>query len=256
MHNSITRARFGGVLVLALGLSACGTEAAPDVASSDSPATRPAHEQASGPESCGALSLVEGATISGEDLGACLVDYLAFAGSGASNMQSGTASSRMVWRMGKEYEAYAELDSGVRMTTAGGRSWIDFDGTGWVEADPATPGMEVAFGIIQAWREASAPEVTRRMIAASPGWKVGPWRDAALPDDTSRNLASVTAAAPFSWGGATISSMTLWMDAPGRVILQEATASAAGITADTTTLYTRWGEPVEIPDPAATAGAR
>ena len=221
-----------------------------------SPQTPSGSESDSGPESCGALSLVEGTTISGDDLGDCMVDYLAFAGSGASNMTSDTASSRMVWRMTDEYEAYAELDSGMRMTATGGRAWVDFGDTGWVEADPGTPGMEVAYGIVQAWREMSAPELVRRMIAAAPVWDVGPSRDVELPDGTSRTLAEVTAASPFAWSGATVTAMTLWMDEPGRIILQETTAGAAGFTATSTTHFTQWGGEVEIPDPATSAGAR
>lgn len=179
-----------------------------------------------------------------------MVDYLAFAGSGASNMTSDHAASRMVWRMTDAYEAYAELDSGMRMTATGGRAWVDFGDTGWVEADPTTPGMDVAFGIVQAWRETTAPELVRRMIAAAPVWEVRPSRTVELPDGTSRHLAKVTAAAPFEWGGATIDAMTFWMDEPGRTILQEATASAAGFTATSTTHYTQWGGAFEIPDPS------
>lgn len=256
MNNVPSPALAGGVLVLALMLSACGDGAAPEPTSTGAAAATAAAERVDGPASCGALSLVEGASISGDALGECLADYLAFAGSGAFTMRSETVSSRTVWRMGDEYEAYAALDSGVRMTTTGGRSWVDFGDTGWVEADPSTPGMEVGFGIVKAWREATGPEVTRRMIAAAPEWKVGAWRDMALPDGTSRHLAGVTATAPFHWGGATIDAMTLWMDEPGRIILQLATAGAAGFTADTTTHYTQWGGEVAIPDPASSASVR
>lgn len=251
------------VLLLAMMLSACSDDTAPDApsasdtaAASASSGVPPEVERKNGPASCRALSLAEGTSISGNDLGDCIVDYLAFAGSGASNMTSETASSRMVWRMTDEYEAYAELDSGVRMVATGGKAWVDFDGAGWVEADPSTPGMEVAFGIVKAWREMTAPELTRRMIAAAPMWKVGPSRDVELPDGTSRKLADVTAAAPFAWGGATVSAMTLWMDEPGRIILQVATAGAAGFTATSTTHFTQWGGEVEIPNPASSESAR
>ncbi|WP_310238187.1 hypothetical protein [Luteimonas terrae] len=189
--------------------------------------------------------------MSGNDLGDCMVDYLAFAGSGASQMTSETASSRMVWRMRDAYEAYAELDSGVRMAVTGGAAWVDFGDTGWVKVDRTTPGMEVGFGIVEAWREMTAPEMMRGMIAAAPVWEVGPTRDVELPDGTSRNLAKVSAAAPFNWGGATLYAMTFWMEEPGRMILQEATAGAAGFTATSTTHYTQWGGEVDIPDPAS-----
>ncbi|MEN1928424.1 hypothetical protein WCE37_05390 [Luteimonas sp. MJ250] len=264
MTNWIWLARIGSG-VLAVALAGCGGNAAPDdaagseaagasaAATSASPAapagTAPARE--AGPASCGVLSLAEGASITAHDLADCLVDYLAFAGSGASEMTSETGSSRMVWRMGDEYEAYAELDSGVRMTSTGGAAWVDFGDTGWIKADPTVPGMEAAFGIVEAWREATAPEVGRLMIAAAPLWEVGPWGDVELPDGTSRNLAKVSAAAPFNWGGATVHAMTLWMEEPGRVILQQATAGAAGFTATSTTHFTQWGGEVEIPDPAA-----
>ena len=260
--------RTGGVVVLALALSACSNDAAPDApsapgASGVATATAPASpgapagsESASGPASCAALSLVEGTTIGGSDLGACMVDYLAFAGSGASSTTSETTSSRMVWRMADDYEAYAELDSGMRMTATGGRAWVDFGDGAWVEADPATPGMEVAFGIVQAWREMSAPELVRRMVASAPVWNVGPARDLELPDGTSRRLTGVTAASPFVWSGATVTAMTLWMDEPGRIILQETTAGAAGFTATSRTHATQWGGDVEIPDPASSGRAR
>ncbi|MET0329116.1 MAG: hypothetical protein ABW163_10150 [Luteimonas sp.] len=257
MKDESPRTRTTPVLILALMLAACSNDAPRDAPSgSGTAATSAPSERSGGPASCDGLSLTEGAAIVGDDLGRCIVDYLAFAGSGASHTTSETASSRMVWRMGDGYEAYAELDSGVRMTTTGDRSWVDFDGTGWVEADPATPGMDVAFGIVEAWREASAPALTRRMIAAAPVWTVGPSRSVDLPDGTSRTLVEVTASAPFDWSGATISAMTLWMDAPGRIILQVVTAGAAGHSATSTTHFTQWGGAVEIPDPAAGAGAR
>lgn len=64
-------------------------------------------------------------------------------------------------------------------------------------------------------------------------------------------LAKVSAAAPFNWGGATVHAMTFWMEEPGRIILQEATAGAAGFSATSTTHHTQWGGEVEIPDPGA-----
>lgn len=246
--------RTKGALVLAVALAGCSSNTASDEALETAGATttetsESAQEQ--GPASCGALSLVEDTTISGDDLANCMVDYLAFAGSGASEMTSENSSSRMVWRMKDAYEAYGELDSGVRMITTGEAAWVDFGDTGWIKVDPTTPGMEVAFGVVEAWRETTAPEVTRRMIAAAPVWEVGPSRDVELPDGTSRNLAEVRAAAPFQWGGATIEAMTFWMDEPGRMILQEATAGAAGFTASSTTHYTQWGGEVEIPNPTS-----
>ena len=89
------------------------------------------------------------------------------------------------------------------------------------------------------------------MIAAAPVWEVGARRDVALPDGTSRNLAPVSAAAPFQWMGATVEAMTFWMEEPGKSILQEVTAGAAGFTATSTTHHTQWGGEVEIPDPAS-----
>ena len=180
-----------------------------------------------------------------------MVDYMAFAGSGASRTTSATVSSQMVWRMKDGYEAYAELDDGTRMALTGGVAWIDFGDTGWVRADPSTPGMELAFGMVEAWREATAPELARAMIAAAPVWKVGQAGDVALPDGTSRNLTPVRAAAPFQWKGATVEAMTFWMEEPGKGILQEVTAGAAGFTATSTTHVTQWGGEVEIPDPAS-----
>lgn len=266
MTNWPSLARTTGALVLAVAVAGCDGDAAPDAsaaAGADAATTAtsaaadigrstgPAREK--GPKSCAALSLDEGTTISGDDLADCMVDYLAYAGSGASEMSSETVSSRMVWRMTDAYEAYAELDSGVRMTATGDAAWVDFGGTGWVKVDPATPGMEVAFGIVEAWRQATAPEMTRRMIAAAPVWEVGPSRSVELPDGTSRTLAEVRAAAPFQWGGATLEAMTFWMEEPGKMILQEATAGAAGFTATSTTHFTQWGGEVEIPDPASGA---
>lgn len=261
--NSLIRIGSGGVLAMAL--AGCGGDAPPDevhgaeavdastAATSAASGTPGATESAgeAGPVSCGALALVEGARITGQDLADCLVDYLAFAGSGASEMTSETASSRMVWRMRDEYEAYAELDNGVRMTTTGGATWVDFGDTGWMKADPTVPGMEMAFRIVEAWRKTSGPEVTRMMIAAAPVWEVGSRRDVELPGGTSRNLASVSAAAPFNWSGATIQAMTFWMEEPGKIVLQEATAGAAGFTATSTTHFTQWGGEVEIPDPGS-----
>lgn len=265
MANWISLIRIGSGGVLAMALAGCGggtaSDDAPggDAAGTSTPSTtaspgRPGTTQPDGkarPASCGALSLAEGTSITGQDLAACVVDYMAFAGSGASEMTSGTASSRMVWRMGNEYEAYAELDNGGRITATGGATWVDFDGTGWIKADPTLPGMEVAFGIVEAWRRTTGPEVTRMMIAAAPVWQVGPRGDVELPDGTSRNMAEVRAAAPFSWGGVTVHAMTFWMEEPGRIILQEATAGAAGFTATSITHSTQWGGEVEIPDPGA-----
>src|SRR5690606_16745184 len=140
--------RIGSGGVLAMALAGCSPDAAPD----DAPGARPAADSttapdasgtpagAIGPTSCGAIALVEGTRISGQGLADCMVEYLAFAGSGASEMRSETASSRMAWRMGEDYEAYAELDSGVRITTTGGAAWVDFGDTGWVKADPSVPG--------------------------------------------------------------------------------------------------------------------
>lgn len=243
--------------VFALVLAGCGGDTVPAAAPGTAPgaatasADAPAPARDDGPASCNALSLAEGTAIAGGDLAQCMVDYFAFAGSGASEMRSATASSRMVWRMADEYEAYAELDSGMRMSMVGGAAWIDLGNTGWRRADPPEPGMEMASRIVQAWREASAPELARRMIEAAPEWEVVPSRAVDLPDGTSRTLAGVRAAAPFQWAGATVDAMTFWMDAPGRTILQEATVTAAGMTATSTTHYTRWGGEVDIPDPAA-----
>lgn len=255
----------GAVASLALALAGCSGDAEPDAApaagtadasaaatsaSTGAPHGSAAPAREAGPESCGALSLADGTTISGHDLADCMVDYLAFAGSGASEMSSETSSSRMVWRMADEYEAYAELDSGMRMTMTGGSAWIDFGDTGWIEVDPTKPGMEVASGIVEAWRRMTAPEMARLMVEAAPVWEVEGARDVELPDGTSRNLASVSAAAPFAWAGATVDAMTFWMEEPGRIVLQETTAGAAGFTATSSTYFTQWGGEVEIPDPA------
>lgn len=265
MTNWICLTRMGSGGVLALALAGCGGNVAPDAAAgpeamgasaaASSTASDAAGETGSvrtrGPASCERLPLAEGTHITGPDLADCVVDYLALAGSGASEMRSDTASSRMVWRMTDGYEAYTEIDSGVRMATTGGAAWIDYGDTGWIKADPTATGMDAAFGIAEAWLEAGAPEAVRMMITAAPAWEVGRSEDVELPDGTSRTLAKVSAAAPFVRDGATVHAMTFWMEEPGRIILQEAKVGADGSTSTSTTHFTRWGGEVEIPDPGA-----
>lgn len=259
MRPGQIRGVVAGVLVLlSVAMAGCssdagGDEGDPVVTEATTELEQPVEdeqpEEPEGPTSCGAIALETGSVVTGDVLADCVIDYLAYAGSGASQMTSSVASSSMVWRMGDEYEAYAELDTGVRIVADGETAWVDFGDTGWVEADPNTPGMEVAFGIVEAWRQATAPEVTRSMIAAAPAWVVGELGGVQLPDGSSQELFELSSAEPFEWNGVAVDAMTLWMREPGRIVLQETTASAAGITETSTAYYTQWGEEVEIPYP-------
>ena len=103
------------------------------------------------------------------------------------------------------------------------------------------------FQVVEHWLETTGPEVMRAMIAAT-DWVVDEQESVELHAGDSDTLFAVRAT-PFSWQGASVESMTLWMGLPGQVRRQDTTANAFGFSAESTTYHFGWGEPVEIPIP-------
>lgn len=197
------------------------------------------------PESCTAITLVEGASIASDTLAACLADYMRWAGSGHQELRSGGDVTSVDWAITDEgLHALVDREPGGRVAFTPSRGWHETDGR-WVEGDAGgdDEAVRVAQGV-DILRSTLEPAFLEATIRLAPGFTVSGREEVELEDGTTTTLWAIRSTGPFeTFAESTTDELVVWTPEPGPTARLDITATTAGLGQGTSNRYfTRWGE--------------
>ena len=249
--NAKTITAFALTATLATSLAACSSDdpAASAPATSSSSGTAPAktsepaeptptETSAQTPDSCADVSTAAGADVPGTALGTCVVDAMTAAGTGQMVVEDGTSTSTVVFRFDPKYSAYVTggVDGGLGLILEEKTGWFLQDGT-WVQEGSGDQLVDAAIGLARVF---SDPLMIKTYLGTCDTWST-------KGSDGAQTRYDCTDT--FTFAGSSMSDVWFTVDEDFLGVESVATASMAGMSATTTQTFSRWGEPVEIPDP-------
>ena len=251
--NANTITSFALTAVLATSLAACSSDdpaaPAPATSSSSGPApttsdpaepapTETAPAPAQTPDSCADISTAPGADVAGKALGTCVVDAMTAASTGQMVVEDGTSTSTVVFRFDPKYSAYVTggVDGGLGLILEETTGWFLQGGT-WVQEGSGDQLVDAAIGLARVF---SDPLMIKTYLGTC-----GTWSTKGSDGGQTRYDCTDT----FTFAGSSMSDVWFTVDEDFLGVESVATASMAGMSATTTQTFSRWGEPVEIPDP-------
>ncbi|WZH38246.1 MAG: hypothetical protein PIR02_06145 [Microbacterium enclense] len=206
------------------------------------------------PRECDDVDLIADATVTGDDLAACVIAFSRAEGSGHLHLQSADLTGEADFVYG-DAPATSGSVTGPEGTNdfvlTPTEAWVTFDGA-WVKADASSDDYRavIASTIGQSYRAFADPSAAASLLSSSPSWTVQTGQDTvALPDGTDVRAWRLQADAPFSAGGVEITEMIVWLGEGHRVVGTQATGTFGGVQATSLQQFTAWGEPVDIEVP-------
>lgn len=203
---------------------------------------------------CAGVDLVPGGTVSGPELGPCVIDRVLAAGSG---------------RVNTHYEGYGSLlDAAGSFTTSpefsvemsfydgaagavviGDQAWYD-DTMGWVAADPTGDFRQVnAAQITSVVRTTADPQANADFISMFETWEVTGSVPVTMPDGSTVSGIEVRAQGSQDLVAAQVSQASFVLDEEFRPLFSRAASSQLGATVFSNLTYSDWGAPVTIAPP-------
>lgn len=227
--------------------------AAPTASASPTASATPTPEPAawSAPEECTAIDVSPGATVTGDELGACIQTALSSFGTGKETISGAELGGEIRFQYTPEFEFQGSLETGdgpIEITFLDGIMWID-SGDGPVKGDPEStdPDEQMAGITGELYRVFSDPSFAGDLIAASPSWTVASAPDSiTLANGDTVSATRITSDAPFSWYDLPVQSYVVWFADDWTPVGSEGTASFFGASSTITQHYYDLGEPVEI----------
>ena len=198
--------------------------------------TAPAPAQT--PDSCADISTAAGAKVPGTALGTCVVDAMTAVGTGQMVVEDGTSTSTVVFRFDPKYSAYVTggVDGGLGLILEEETGWFLQNGT-WVQEGSGDQLVDAAIGLARVF---SDPLMIKTYLGTCDTWST-------KGSDGAQTRYDCTDT--FTFAGSSMSDVWFTVDEAFLGVESVATASMAGMSATTTQTFSRWGEPVEIPDP-------
>lgn len=226
---------------------------APAVSAAATPSATPTPEPAgwTAPDECTAIDVSPGATVSGDELGACIQTALSSFGTGKETISGAELGGEIQFRYTPDFEFQGSLETGdgpVEITFLDGTMWID-SGSGPVkgDAESADPDEQMAGITGELYRVFSDPSFAGDLIAASPTWTVASAQESiTLANGEAVPATRITSDAPFSWYDLPVQKYVVWFADDWTPVAAEGTASFFGASSTVTQQYYDLGEPVEI----------
>lgn len=225
------------------GGGAGGDEQGDDEGAQVPPQAQPA------PESCTAIALVEGASVTSDELAACLADHMRWAGGGHQELRSGGTATSVDWIITADgMSALVDREEGGRVAFTPSHGWQETDGQ-WVEGDAG--GDDVAQRVargVDILRSSLEPTFLETMIRLAPGYTVGGREEVELEDGTTTSLWPIRSTGPFeTFASSTTDELVVWTAEPGPTARLDILSTTEGLGQGTsTTYYTRWGERLDL----------
>lgn len=239
-------------------LTACSAQVPPEssaaptepAANSGAPEATAEPQGWTAPESCAALDLTPGATLTGTALGECIAAGLISFGSGKEHVDGGTLSGEISFRFDPDFEFQGTVSSNgepLTMTFIDNVMWVD-RGDGPVRGDVSSADLdEQLVGVAgELYRIYSDPTQHADLMSASPAWVVGDSEPLVLGNGETHNGIRVSSAAPFAWNEIPVNEYHVWFAEDRSPLGNRATISMMGITDTTTQTFYDLGEAVEI----------
>ena len=160
------------------------------------------------------------------------------AGTGQMVVEDGTSTSTVVFRFDPKYSAYVTggVDGGLGLILEEKTGWFLQAGT-WVQEGSGDQLVDAAIGLARVF---SDPLMIKTYLGTC-----GTWSTKGSDGGQTRYDCTDT----FTFAGSSMSDVWFTVDEDFLGVESVATASMAGMSATTTQTFSRWGEPVEIPDP-------
>lgn len=209
--------------------------------------TQPVEVDGAAVPQCEDILLEEGGAVDGDVLADCMAAAMIAAGSGSQLLTTtdGTTEVDFEWTPEIALHARGEIEYVIR----GDEGWMQLEGR-WVRGDSGSSDPEEAFAgtVIELSRAFGDPR-GMVMLFTQTSWDIV--RHDAVPaagavSDTGWLLQPQ---GPLMLLGVTLSDVELWLGEDHLGLYFEGSGQFSGVNATSSSVFTQWGGPVDIPDP-------
>lgn len=206
-------------------------------------------EDAVGIPECEDVPLEDGEVVDGEGLADCMAAAMIAAGSGSQLLTTSDGVTEVDFEWTPELALHAQ--GTVEYVIRGDVGWLRQDGR-WIEGDSGSSDPEEAHAgaIIELSRAFGDPR-GMVMLFSQTAWDVIGQED--VPDGVAAAQTGLLLRpeGPLTLLGVTLSDVELWLDESYLGLYFIGTGQFGGISETTTSTFTQWGQPVDVPDPGA-----